>query len=695
MSMYGYSGSNYDRFVENTNTSTLHKMKETYWTTKQAVIKKLGKKEDEHVVASDSQLDAKLEVFKAIQRSSMELLRVIEKYQDRLCVVSQEENTMGRLLKAHSNKDKTRAGKMMAAVGKAESNSAQERLALHNPLRRLYQEVETFRYRAVSDTLVTINRMESARTEYRGALLWMKNVSEELDPDMYKQLEKFRKVQSQVRKTKSRFDKLKLDVMQKVDLLAASRCNMFSHVLANYQTMLLHYWEKTSRTMSAVAESFKGYQYYEFNMLRELTETSKKLAQETSNKDGSERDTDDQDTASDEEGKQNQSRSHHNLKQVKPAGTSGTPSDPRSWANQPSKSEAPWLKKDASDYWKKASGLSSSRQDVTDAKGNYPTIDDLLGLDNESDGLCDEAEKCYKNDGLNYDRASTSTVYSYDQEGDDQVTALKHYARRGSDDDSLISVEGEEGKDARDSAAFDESLLSDLRLKANHQQRAKASDKDSEFGPFMNFTDDDILLKDDDDDMDFTGKIMEAAAKNKEVQKADGKERDLLTDNPEQVDEDVDKDDMTLLNEILNAPSTGEDEFAQEWTAVFGSGQNGMAPDVIPQEQDASRQRSEFMPSSLLDTQMSSFTSAPGNVPLFSAGGVNSNTNAASSAPVQTTTAAGSAAQAKKGQKSKPQPLSKGGQQSDMSAWFNLFADLDPLSNPDAIGRKLDDITDA
>ena len=23
----------------------------------------------------------------------------------------------------------------------------------------------------------------------------------------------------------------------------------------------------------------------------------------------------------------------------------------------------------------------------------------------------------------------------------------------------------------------------------------------------------------------------------------------------------------------------------------------------------------------------------------------------------------------------------------DMSAWFNLFADLDPLGNPDAVGR--------
>ena len=75
-------------------------------------------------------------------------------------------------------------------------------------------------------------------------------------------------VQAQVKKTKAKFDKLKLDTMQKIDLLAASRCNMYSHVLANYQSTLLHFWEKTSRTMSAVAESFKGYQYYEFNMLK-------------------------------------------------------------------------------------------------------------------------------------------------------------------------------------------------------------------------------------------------------------------------------------------------------------------------------------------------------------------------------------------------------------------------------------------
>lgn len=57
----GPSGA-YDRYMQHNEQSTIHKMKETYWTTKQVVMKRLGKKEDEHIVASDQQLDAKLEV---------------------------------------------------------------------------------------------------------------------------------------------------------------------------------------------------------------------------------------------------------------------------------------------------------------------------------------------------------------------------------------------------------------------------------------------------------------------------------------------------------------------------------------------------------------------------------------------------------------------------------------------------------
>ena len=47
-----------------------------------------------------------------------------------LPVLSQEENATGRFLKSQSNVDKTRAGKMMAAVGKSQSFAAQQRYCM-------------------------------------------------------------------------------------------------------------------------------------------------------------------------------------------------------------------------------------------------------------------------------------------------------------------------------------------------------------------------------------------------------------------------------------------------------------------------------------------------------------------------------------------------------------------------------------
>ncbi|KAM5157329.1 islet cell autoantigen 1 isoform 2-T3 [Mantella aurantiaca] len=281
---YQYSREFYDRYAQGQDKSVVNKMQQKYWKTKQTLIKVTGKKEDEHVVASDSDLDAKLELFHSIQRTCMELVKVIEQYQKRICFLSQEENELGKFLRSQGSQDKSRAGKIMQATGKALCFSSQQRLALRAPLSRLHQEVETFRYRAISDSWLTVNRMEQARTEYRGVLLWMKDVSQELDPDTYKQMEKFRKVQAQVRHTKATFDRLKTDVCEKVDLLRASRCNLLSHVLTTYQTTLLHFWEKTSHTMAAIHESFKGYQPYEFTTIKSLQDPFNKLSHQSKKK---------------------------------------------------------------------------------------------------------------------------------------------------------------------------------------------------------------------------------------------------------------------------------------------------------------------------------------------------------------------------------------------------------------------------
>lgn len=551
----GISGKSFDRFVEHQDSSTLNKVQQQYWATKQAVFRKLGKKEDEHIVASDFELDNKLELFCAIQDSSNLLQKIVEQYQDKIIALSHEENVLGRYLKENGKTDKTRAGKMMHAAGKTMSYASQQRLAVRVPLVRLHQEVETFRLRAIADTLITVNQMETSRNDYRGALLWMKDISQELDPDTYKQLEKFRKVQTHVRKTKSNFEKLKVDCLQKVDLLAASRCNMFSHALATYHNTLLQFWEKSSRTMTAIAESFKGYQHYEFNMLKELTEVGKKLAQETS--------------------------------------SSGM---------KPFLNEDGEIDKDRLIYFEEYHDEEASSK--PDKNSNASSAENIVG--------------------------NTNGVLSEYQ------TTAKHN--------------------------------SDASL--DHVQNNSTGDV-----PLLDLTSDSVPTKPN----EVIGTLKKPVSKIS---------LDLLTSNPD-VD-DSEKDDFTLLSEILNAQPNAAaiESFDQEWDNVFNRHRHPMATSKELDEMDKASSFQEFLPSQLLDLKIASLNIQQNLTVSGSNGG---SSLVPSGSPVK-----------KPPQKSGSNHPSKTGMTSqskktttkDMSAWFSLFADLDPLANPDALGKRTGDQVD-
>ncbi|CAH2039420.1 unnamed protein product, partial [Iphiclides podalirius] len=118
----------------------------------------------------------------------------------------------------------------------------------------------------------TVSAMEKARIEYRAALSWMKSASAQLDPDTGRGLDNFRKAQRQVRESKKIFDKLTLDVLQKIDLLAAARCNMFSHVLSTYQNSFSNFSTKAAQTFLATIDTMSTAPQYEFCILKSLQE---------------------------------------------------------------------------------------------------------------------------------------------------------------------------------------------------------------------------------------------------------------------------------------------------------------------------------------------------------------------------------------------------------------------------------------
>lgn len=220
-------------------------------------------------------------MLKSIDETNQNLLNLLDLYQDRVCTLAQEECIIGRFLRECSKVDSTKAGNLMSGSGKTLLFASHQFILLRNILIRIYRDVQTFQYRAVADTFDTVEQMEKSRTTYRAALLWMKDVSKQLDPDAYNQMDKFKKVQTHVRNTKKIFEKLKIDTIQKIDLLSASRCNLFSSALTSYQNSLQNIWSKTSKTMNIFVNTFKSVQGYEFTMLRELNDDSKDEAMES------------------------------------------------------------------------------------------------------------------------------------------------------------------------------------------------------------------------------------------------------------------------------------------------------------------------------------------------------------------------------------------------------------------------------
>ena len=57
-------GNSWHHHCDLTQDTPLNKIQHKFWVTKQAVTRKLGHEEDQHVVASDCELDAKLELFR-------------------------------------------------------------------------------------------------------------------------------------------------------------------------------------------------------------------------------------------------------------------------------------------------------------------------------------------------------------------------------------------------------------------------------------------------------------------------------------------------------------------------------------------------------------------------------------------------------------------------------------------------------
>lgn len=246
--VYDYSSNDYQRQT----TALPSKMKTKYWLGKQQLKQKLGKEQDEWVIKGDSSLDAKLSYFHHVNHSCNDLLRLGDRLQHHMKALSHQEMLLGKFLDTRSKHEGTEAGKMMSYIGYAEEYMSKKRTSMNPSITRLMQDLGVFQQKAVQDCSYTVNRMEQFRTEFRASLLWLEDISQQLNPEDREQLEKFRKVQSLTREKRLTFDKMKGDTIQKIDILAASRINLLSARLEEYHIASQKHFQSSINALKEV-----------------------------------------------------------------------------------------------------------------------------------------------------------------------------------------------------------------------------------------------------------------------------------------------------------------------------------------------------------------------------------------------------------------------------------------------------------
>ena len=169
---------------------------------------------------------------------------------------------------------------------------------------------------------------------------------------------------------------------------------------------------------------------------------------------------------------------------------------------------------------------------------------------------------------------------------------------------------------------------------------------------------------------------------------------DLLFGSPSR-SEGGPRNDLDILNDILGgdmgSSEVADNSFTSKWQEMFGDSSAAPEAGTSTPPMWSSEESSGFMPSDLLDSfaRLDPFqkNQAPSSQQTAARPGLG--LGGGTLGPSQV-------GPSQQGPRQPPMGPSAGkkkdkDKKADLSAWFNLFSDLDPLANPDAVGKEKED----
>ncbi|CAG5098171.1 Oidioi.mRNA.OKI2018_I69.XSR.g15429.t1.cds [Oikopleura dioica] len=272
--------SNFHLITNPTPLSQANKLELGFRQLQKTVERKFGKKEDPSIVKSDTEIDAKLSMYKDIDDSMRSLRlasRTIHVSTRALCC---QDTYVVKFIQENYNVDGDPIIQALSATAEGFSASGNYWNTVKDCSDRVQRDYSTFYLKGIGELKEQIKEMEEARTDYRAALSWLRATS--VDPDNLSQVEKFRRVQLQVKSSKDKFDQMKWSIQTKIDLLRVSRASLLSNAMAPLYRKTASLSRKVSSSLSDASMNIKSYSLsdYDYKILKELKTVDNDLKKE-------------------------------------------------------------------------------------------------------------------------------------------------------------------------------------------------------------------------------------------------------------------------------------------------------------------------------------------------------------------------------------------------------------------------------
>lgn len=260
-----------EKLEKNQNSKkVLNELAKQYWLARRGILMSSASNRGK-CIQFDSELQGinirEMHLVRTSTSRTRDLFLSLGRLFTELCEL--ERNQSELFLNPHFGRE-THSGIMLLHASQTVKSCMWSRMLLQPTMDRLVEVFSNLVKHGVADALTAFHARDKAAIHLQAGLMWIENLSKDLDPESPDKIRKFREVQKYVKESRSRLCELNVKASTKLSLVLASRNLIMAKEMTIYFNTLKDHFVKCLSEFQLFLDEFSGSPFYRFIVLEPI-----------------------------------------------------------------------------------------------------------------------------------------------------------------------------------------------------------------------------------------------------------------------------------------------------------------------------------------------------------------------------------------------------------------------------------------